>query len=234
MTAPLFRHSPIRRWPPLAGRIQDLSIPRGVVPHSRPEPRGAANINILLELIDRTNRLNGPVAECGVYRGCTLVSMALYLQQTKSPKLVYGFDSFEGFGDVVRHDLQISNSHVDPNMRTDGFSDTSRDLVQRKLDLFGLKNATLIPGFFETSLAKCPETRFSYVHLDCDAYESYRTCLQHFYPRMAPGGIISLDEYNDPPWPGCNQAVDEFLEGKPEKLEEITRDNHIKYYFVKR
>jgi len=64
-------------------------------------------------------------------------------------------------------------------------------------------------------------------------YESYRQCLEFFYPRMASGGIILLDEYKDPPWPGCTQAVDEFMAGKPERISEISRDKHIKYYFRK-
>lgn len=43
-----------------------------------------------------------------------------------------------------------------------------------------------------------------------------------------------LDEYNDPPWPGCNKAVDEFLIGKRETLELIERDYYQKWFFVKR
>jgi O-methyltransferase len=107
-------------------------------------------------------------------------------------------------------------------------------LVDRKLNLFGLSSVTLIPGYFETSLQQCPENRFSFVHLDCDAYASYEQCLHHFYPLLVDGGIIALDEYDDPHWPGCNQAVDEFLKDKPEKLQEICRDNRLKYYFTRR
>jgi hypothetical protein len=58
-------------------------------------------------------------------------------------------------------------------------------------------------------------------------------CLEFFYPRMVKGGIILLDEYRDSAWPGCTQAVDEFIAGKPERLVEIKSDNHIKYYLCK-
>lgn len=71
------------------------------------------------------------------------------------------------------------------------------------------------------------------MHLDCDLYGSYKECLEFFYPRMNLGAIVLFDEYNDPPWPCCNQAVDEFLGDKPEKLEEIERPNHQKYFFTK-
>ncbi len=69
--------------------------------------------------------------------------------------------------------------------------------------------------------------------MDVNLYDSYRECLHFFYPRMELGGIILFDEYNDPPWPACNKAVDEFLAGKPEALRMICRDNYQKWYFVK-
>ena len=75
--------------------------------------------------------------------------------------------------------------------------------------------------------------KFCFASLDCDIYESYKECLEFFYPRLVPGGVVLFDEYNDPPWPGCNKAVDEFLADKPEQLEEIESDNFIKYFFRK-
>ena len=50
---------------------------------------------------------------------------------------------------------------------------------------------------------------------------------------MSPGGIVLFDEYNDPPWPGCNLAIDEFLADKPEKLMAITMNNYEKYFIQK-
>lgn len=232
MTAPVLAKIPLRRWPAMAGLVQDLSVPKGVIPHPQPAPAGAANINILLTLLDSVRNVEGDVAECGVYRGCTLISMGIYLSQSGSSRQIYGFDSFQGLGEEVKIDLALG-SGGDNNIRPDGFSDTNLELVSAKKELFDLKNISLIPGFFNESLNRFPERRFAFVHLDCDMYASYMQCLTYFYPRLQKGGIVLLDEYNDPPWPGCNLAVDEFLKDKPEKLTEISRDNHIKYYFVK-
>jgi len=71
------------------------------------------------------------------------------------------------------------------------------------------------------------------VHLDCDLYESYRTCLEFFYPRLSMGAVVLFDEYNDPTWPGCNKAVDEFLADKKERCLEIESDNQLKYFIRK-
>ncbi len=41
--------------------------------------------------------LDGNICEVGVYRGSSLISMALYLKKIKSDKIIYGFDTFQGF-----------------------------------------------------------------------------------------------------------------------------------------
>ena len=48
-----------------------------------------------------------------------------------------------------------------------------------------------------------------------------------------PGGIILLDEYDDPPWPGCNKAVDEFLATHSGALHEAEFGNYVKFYIQK-
>jgi hypothetical protein len=45
--------------------------------------------------------------------------------------------------------------------------------------------------------------------------------------------VFLFDEYNDPPWPGCNKAVDEVLSDKPEKPMEIESEGFQKWYIRK-
>jgi hypothetical protein len=47
---------------------------------------------------------------------------------------------------------------------------------------------------------------------------------------MSPGEIILLDKYDEPPWPGCNLAADEFLSDQPESVAGIAGDYCWKYY----
>ena len=148
-------------------------------------------------------------------------------------KKVFGLDSFEGFSESVKIDIGLGGTH-DTQKKVGGFSQTSYRYVRNKVKMFGLDaEVEVIKGFFQNSLSSLRDRQFSFVHLDCDLYESYKTCLEFFYPRMSRGGIILLDEYDDPPWPGCNKAVDEFLSGKLEKCAVIQRDNYVKYYIEK-
>jgi hypothetical protein len=146
---------------------------------------------------------------------------------------VWGFDSFEGLPESVAMDLQWGGQG-DPEKRIRGFSGVSYERLTAKIEQFGLQHCVrLMKGFFKTTLPACRDQRFCFVHLDCDIYESYKECLEFFYPRTQPGGIILFDEYNDTPWPGCNRAVDEFLTKKPEQLTQIESDNYQKWYIRK-
>jgi hypothetical protein len=231
-TASIYAHRPLSSWPPIVGRLHDIKVPRGAVPHPTPQPIGAANINNLIWLIEKTRHIPGDIAECGVFRGQSLIPMAIYVKQQGIGKKLYGFDSFEGFAPSVVEDLQLGGTN-DEWKKPGVMNETSRELVAAKAKTFGLDNLTLVKGFFDVTFPAFSSHRFSFVHLDCDAYAAYRDCIAFFYPRLNTGGIISFDEYNDPPWPGCNKAVDEFLADKPEKLRVVALDNYEKYYFVK-
>jgi hypothetical protein len=46
------------------------------------------------------------------------------------------------------------------------------------------------------------------LRMDADWYESTRCILENLASRLAPGGLILVDDYYT--WDGCAQAVNEF------------------------
>jgi Macrocin-O-methyltransferase (TylF) len=128
ISRPLIRRWPVERIPGWMAKIHGLRVPRGVVSLKIPSPEGHANINIILSLTKAVLDLEGDFAECGVYRGATIIPLALYLVQHNVRKKIFGFDSFAGFGD----------EHLGPGediyIRTYGScQDTSCEMVQAKL-----------------------------------------------------------------------------------------------------
>jgi hypothetical protein len=182
-TAGMLRKPPIEAGIGWLGRLHEVAVPRAVVPNPSPSPCGPANINILFDLLERTQSVEGDIAECGVFRGRTLVSMALWLQQHRIPKHVFGFDSFAGFPDeAMQIDLALGGADLD-DKKLGGYSSTSHEALRRKIKRFGIENTvTLEPGAFSDSLMRQSNARFSFVHLDCDLYESYKDCLEFFLP----------------------------------------------------
>ena len=232
-TRPLVRMRPVEHCPGWLGTLHNLKVPGNVQPNPVESPTGSSNIRIIFSLLELALSLEGDVAECGVWQGSALIPTGLFVQHHAPGKRVFGFDSFQGLNDAVSRDVALEGEG-DPRKRVGGFSNTSYEAVRQHVELFGLANTvTLVPGYFQNTLPTHAGSRYCFVHLDCVIYESYRQCLEHFYPRMARGGVILLDEYKDPPWPGATQAIDEFVTDKPEQITEIRSDNHIKYYLRK-
>jgi Macrocin-O-methyltransferase (TylF) len=64
-------------------------------------------------MIERTRLLDGELADCGVFRGASLIAIGIYLQQQQIAKTVYGFDSFQGFDEPVNYDAGLPGEEAE-------------------------------------------------------------------------------------------------------------------------
>jgi predicted O-methyltransferase YrrM len=188
----------------------------------------------LEDMLRRVAHVPGDVVECGVSVGYSLLYLTLLTELAGQDRHLYAFDSFQGFP-----------SPAPADRRTDGaFSIQKGDyaappeLVRRVLHdgqvspRWAAERVHLVPGFFEQTLPRYTGT-IALLHLDCDLFTSYQTCLTELYPRLAPGGVILLDEYNDPNFPGAARAIDTFFADKAECLEEYQRYGYRKFFVTR-
>ena len=157
--------------------------------------------NLRLSSLVRT--IPGCVVECGVWRGGMIAGIAEILGPTRSYLL---FDSFEGLPPAREADgeaaitwqRQAASLRVDP------------ELAARAMRMSGARDVRIVPGWFADTLPGFPlPGPIALLRLDGDWFESTRTCLEHLAPRMAPGGLIIVDDYFT--WDGCARAVHRFL-----------------------
>ena len=143
----------------------------------------------------------GEIAEIGVYKGGTgkLVAKAC------PDKSVHLFDTFSGMPEIER-DIDLH--------RKGDFADTSLDSV--KMFLSDCNNVIFHPGFFPDTAEAVRDKKFCLVYIDVDIYQSVKNCLEFFYHRMVPGGVMVFDDYEWRNCPGVKKAIIEFLAGKPE------------------
>jgi asparagine synthase (glutamine-hydrolysing) len=80
-------------------------------------------------------------------------------------------------------------------------------------------NVRLIQGLFEDTL-KIDEP-VAFAHIDGDWYESVLCCLSNIAPRLEPGGILIIDDYDA--WSGCRRAVDEYFLHRRDEFDWIHR-----------
>ena len=149
----------------------------------------------------KNNNIQGDIVECGVGRGVSIFKMGKISTILEMNKNIYGYDSFEGFPEPNIKDSSFRNP------KKGDWSDTSKKHVEEHfsesqiLKDFFIKNVFLVEGFFDKSLPISNHKEISFLHLDCDLYDSYKTCLKEFYNKVTKGGIILIDEYKHPKWP---------------------------------
>ena len=93
------------------------------------------------------------------------------------------------------------------------FSLTSRELVEKKIEILGLDNVVLVDGSFDQTMVNGngPE-KIMCVLMDCDLYQSHVTTFDFIWPRLIEGGLVYLDEYYSLKFPGARIATDEFIQ----------------------
>ncbi|HRK39587.1 MAG TPA: TylF/MycF/NovP-related O-methyltransferase [Burkholderiaceae bacterium] len=172
----------------------------------------------LIGLLEESIALPGEIIELGVYRGASILRLAHAVKSAEAKKTIYACDSFEGFPDnrLTREDT----SFFRPISRLKRKFTVAQDVPDR-LDAFfsayGV-DGRIVKGYFENTLPTLDIRQICFAHIDCDTYSSHIECLGYVYPRLVSGGIIVLDDYKQPKWPGATQAVDEFFADKPESV----------------
>jgi hypothetical protein len=186
--------------------------------------------------VDHTLDLPGNIIECGVFRGSTVLGVAhrLAMCGRRDVNLI-GCDSFQGFPEPSPEDALEDGTFHKTTLRG-VYSDTSYEGLCSRIAALGYEqNIKLVKGFFKDTLPRLANESFRLVHLDCDLYESYVTCLNFLYPRLIPGGYMVFDEYDlaAAAYPGAQKAIDQFLADKPEKLQRFGEGAHARCYIVK-
>jgi O-methyltransferase len=180
-----------RRW--LFQRVHGYTL----VSHER--------LNALCNII-RTlerDRIDGAIVECGVYRGG---ASALMAHEARGRRDVVLFDSFEGLPPPGDRDGNLARTQYEPGWCAGSEQDV-RKIFQRLGCL--TPKVRLVKGWFDKTFPHTTIDRIAILHVDADWYESVRVCLETWFDRIVPGGFLVLDDYGR--WPGCTQAVDEFL-----------------------
>jgi O-methyltransferase len=199
---------------------------------------GAARLLALIDAVRycEARSIPGAFAECGVWRGGSILAMILTLQELGvEHRDIYLYDTFEGMTEPTVHDV----SDIDPPaletwrqaqddedrpwsgmFAPDVFSEES---VRTLLDGTGYPRERLhiVRGPVEATLPSHAPDTLALLRLDTDWYESTRQEMAHLFPRLVTGGVLIVDDYGH--WQGARKAVDEYLgaEGQPLLLNRI-------------
>ncbi len=169
-------------------------------------------------VIDRN--IPGDLAECGVWRGGSVMLMASTLLSLRcTDRTIWLYDTFNGVTPPADDDVQEMSGRKASDIlaeRERSVADpfwgiASRSLVETNLARTGypLDRFRFVEGDILSTLPATAPDRLALVRLDTDWYASTRHELQHLYPRLSPGGVLIIDDYGY--WRGARKATDEYF-----------------------
>jgi len=174
------------------------------------------------------------VERCGlegslIEAGCALGGSAIVITTAKSPaRPFYVYDVFDmipppsNFDGADVHDrYQTIRSGKSEGLGGRTYYGYETDLLGKVIASFhrhGVPpestNTRFVRGLFQETMQI--DGPVALAHIDGDWYESVMTCLIRIAPRLLPGGVLVIDDYND--WSGCRAAVDTYFADKRDKF----------------
>jgi len=167
----------------------------------------------------------GDFAECGVWRGGSVLAMLLTLRELGvEDRDVHLFDTFEGMTAPTEHDV----SPLDPpaaqtweQAQRSGerawdelFAPAVFNFDDVRRTVLGIgypeQRVHFVKGPVEQTLPGHAPERLALLRLDTDWYESTKAEMDPLYPRLADGGVLIVDDYGH--WEGARRAVEEHFD----------------------
>lgn len=210
---------------PFLNTIANLGFPKTMMGRARLD-----NLHDCLDYIT-DNNIPGDLIECGVWRGGGCILMAGYLHafNLRDRQLIIA-DSFEGLP-VPSHQkdegLDLSKE-IYPQLAV------SLETVRSNFSDYGLLDDSrqhFLKGWFSDTLTTAPTNRIALLRMDGDLYESTMDILTALYDRVAPGGIVIVDDYGI--LRVCREAIADFFAARGEPVPEMTKIDWTGTFFTK-
>jgi len=212
----------LKKLPPLERKVVDAALPNSITS----VPRLLAVVNAV-RYCERRG-LDGAFAECGVWRGGSVLAMILTLQDLGAERDIWLYDTFEGMTEPTDEDTsEFHRPALETWQETEGGPAWPEYFSPEVFNEEGVRKTLLSTGYPEERLhfvrgpveETIPGTvpdRLALLRLDTDWYESTRHELVHLYPLLADGGVLIIDDYGH--WEGCRRAVDEYFDSDASPL----------------
>lgn len=203
--------------------LSDRQIMRRVAPFTMTSPERRASLLGAVDHVVR-QRIPGDIVECGVWRGGSMMAVALaLLERGDTSRHLYLYDTFEGMSAPTEHDrapngeaaaAQLARTAREhPLWAVAGLDDVRANLASTG---YPADHIHYVQGMVEQTIPATLPQQIALLRLDTDWYESTAHELQHLYPRLARRGVLIIDDYGH--WSGARRAVDEYFAAADEPV----------------
>jgi len=163
------------------------------------------------------NSIPGDIVECGVWRGGSMMAVALTLLRLGTRRKLWLYDTFAGMTQPGPDDTDFRGRPAADWMAEAApaaswmWTENSLADVRTAMAETGYPADQLefVGGPVETTIPQRIPEHISLLRLDTDWFESTYHELTHLWPRLARGGILIIDDYGD--WAGSKKATDQYF-----------------------
>jgi hypothetical protein len=199
--------------------LEHIRLIEKVKPFTMTSPERLFSLIESVKYLDK-HHIEGDIVECGVWRGGSMMAVAILLNQLKDTKRhIYLYDTFEGMTEPTALDKKYSGEYAHTIFKEKAeegiqWCQAGLEDVVNNFEQIGFDNSRLhfIKGKVEETLHQIKPDKIALLRLDTDWYFSTKCELELLYPRLVTQGVLIIDDYGH--WQGCQKAVDEYFAEK--------------------
>ncbi len=136
------------------------------------------------------NSLPGDFVECGTNRGGFARAICEYINLNQSGKAFYLLDTFNGLDNELLTMDELKSGKKEHFLHE--YSECYED-VKKTFESFEF--VKIIRGSVPDTLINVKSTQIAFLSIDMNTIVPEIAALNYFWPNMAPGGMIVLDDY---------------------------------------
>jgi hypothetical protein len=163
------------------------------------------------------NSIPGDIVECGVWRGGSMMAVAITLLRLGGNRRLWLYDTFSGMTPPGTEDMDFQGRAAKDLLAAE---DRENSMIWGKSSLAEVQDALAETGYpgeriefvagpVENTIPLGAPESIALLRLDTDWFQSTYHELVHLWPRVTVGGILIIDDYGD--WAGAKWAVDEYF-----------------------
>jgi O-methyltransferase len=163
------------------------------------------------------NSISGDIVECGVWRGGSMMVVALTLLRLRETRRLWLYDTFSGMTPPGSVDMNFQGRTAEDLLAE---QDPDNSVIWAKSSLAEVQAALaetgypaeqikFIAGPVENTIPDQTPESIALLRLDTDWFQSTYHELAHLWPRLVEGGVLIIDDYGY--WAGARKAVDQYF-----------------------
>jgi O-methyltransferase len=173
-------------------------------------------LRVSVEYIE-SNSIPGDIVECGVWRGGSMMAVALTLIRLGGIRRLWLYDTFSGMTPPGSEDMDFHGRAAKDLLAEQDPDDSlvwgksSLAQVQAALAETGYPREKIefVPGPVEDTIPLQTPESIALLRLDTDWFGSTLHELVHLWPRLVEGGVLIIDDYGY--WAGARKAVHQYF-----------------------